>query len=39
MLQERDILPRGKQLAVQVPEFDRARPWWERHNQEHGVTT
>lgn len=39
MFKERDIAPRGNQLAVQTPAFDAPRPWWERHNQSRGLTT
>lgn len=38
LLAQRDIIPRGKQLAVESPVFDTARPWWERHNRAHGLT-
>lgn len=38
MLAQRDIRPRGTQLAVQTEAFDAPRPWWERHNESRGVT-
>jgi glycerol-3-phosphate dehydrogenase len=37
LLAERDVKPRGPQLAVTPGEFDSPRPWWERHNSERSV--
>jgi len=37
-LQEKGILPHGRQFAINRSEFDARKPWWERSNELHGVS-